>query len=621
MRTKIAVGAFLVAGAGASTVWAANPPDTTGNNIALQGSDTLEEVSKAVLADPACAATLTGLGMSYAGGGSGTGETAMGTIPPTQMLAPMSRFLNVNTNNCRNGATAEGLVIGLDGLAIPVSQTNGGTACGGAAAFTGSFNYVDAGGVTQTYTLAETAAGAGDAWRDILKLVFLGVPHSGARDCNGPIRRALVANWANLFQGHSCTSGTCPSGLRHAYRRSDLSGTQDAFLSALGLGGLASAQIAQTGAKANLFCNANTTANVYGGALDYTDLDPIRVTCETVTSAGVLTAGEQVCERNNGTGGPIGTPGTLGLVQNVDVAANLTVAQLYPTTLCDQGRFGLALPKAAGDPAALPSPPCPNGGGLSAGKCWQPYILNADATRNFNCIARISPVQGAARNNTTDGRVYNMWVKDSLGRMLKDNATVPVDPTTFPTNPATTQRLISGAYFRAHMTVVGTGGGSTCQLGDETAQIGCLTQADPCTIGFAGREAAIGGAIALTINGVTDDEANIVKLLAPSGSADFNARYPLSRKLFVNSLVGFENLFASSGEAAVAACFATNSIVDPIMLSHNFIPMSHTTAFNPSSSIFCQDFNSSQAACAAGGFTTWDTSTSSCSHLPGGFIH
>jgi ABC-type phosphate transport system substrate-binding protein len=615
---------FFLVGATASTVWAANGPDTTGNNIALQGSDTLEEVTKAVLADPTCAASLTGLGITYAGGGSGTGETAMATSPATQKVAPMSRFIQGSTAVCgansNAGTTAQGLVIGLDGVALLASQTNGQNACGGSLANSGSFSYTDPNSGPTNYTISESSPGAGDAWRDVLKLVYFGKDHTGTTACGGPIRKALVASWATLFQGGACTSGTCPTGLKHAYRRGDTSGTTDVFLSSLGLGGLASAQIAQTGAKANPFCNATgLPATIFGGQSDYVDQDPLRVPCDTIKDAsGNLMGGDQVCSRNNGVGGPVGTPGTLGLVQVVEIPTNLSVAQMFTTALCDAGKFATALPKAAGDPAALPSPPCPNGGPLTLGRCYQPYIDLGGGAKNFNCVARVSPVQGIARNGMTDGRAYNLWIKDSTGKLLKDGFTVPSDPTNFPTNPATTQRLVTGGFFRTHMSIVANGGGTTCQDTDSTAQIGCLTQADPCTIGFAGREAATGGSIALNVNGVSDQEVNIVKLLAPAGSADFAARYPMSRKLFFNTLVGFPALTPGSGEAALAKCFATNAIVDPIMSSHNFIPMSHTTAFNAAGSIFCQDFDETAPLSTGCGFP--GTNSNSCASLPAGFI-
>src|SRR5207247_3771954 len=106
-------------------------------NIFLQGSDTLEEVTKAVLA--VCPNAVAD-GITYAGGGSGTGETAMSTTPPTQKVAPMSRFINVSAATCAHGRTNAGMVIGLHGLAV-VASTASSTAgtCGGAMAFSGSF--------------------------------------------------------------------------------------------------------------------------------------------------------------------------------------------------------------------------------------------------------------------------------------------------------------------------------------------------------------------------------------------------------------------------------------------------------------------------------------------------
>jgi hypothetical protein len=305
----------------------------------------------------------------------------------------------------------------------------------------------------------------------------------------------------------------------------------------------------------------------------------------------------------------------MGLVLPVEIPANLTVAQLYPTQLCEQGKFALALPKANGDPAALPTPPCPNGGPLSLAKCFQPYFTDASVAggKNFNCIARISPVQGASRNNTTDGRVYNLAVKDATGKYLKDNFTVPVTPTNYPGNPATTQRLVTGAFFRAHMTKVAVGGGTTCQTADSTAQIGCLAQADGCTIGFAGKEGATGGAVSLAINDVVLSPTSIAKIL--TNAAD---RYPMSRKLYFNTEVGFNNLFAGSGEAALAKCFANTALVSPIMNNHHFIPMNDPAvlAVNGTNKILCQDYDLNQCNSPA----TTGAPNGSCALLPGGYI-
>src|SRR5258708_22745670 len=235
MRTKIVGATVLMVGVGITATVGA------GSNIALQGSDTLEQVTKDVLAQ--CPGA-TGAGITYVGGGSTTGENAMTAATPTQAVAPMSRFLNPTAGVCAKGATAEGIVIGLDGIAI-VASALAGNNCGGGLAFSASHSFAvtdstgnpvlncpgcDAG--TNTYHLTD--------WKDVLSLIYGGKPHAPATaDCNGDVRKSLVNNWASLFEA-ACSGSTCTT-LRHAWRRSDLSATSDTLLALLGLPGLPSA--------------------------------------------------------------------------------------------------------------------------------------------------------------------------------------------------------------------------------------------------------------------------------------------------------------------------------------------------------------------------------------------
>src|SRR5262249_45826529 len=120
MRRLIIMGAtFLMVCGSAATVGALD-------NIALKGSDTLEHVTGDVLA--ACPAA-TAANTSSLGTGSTAGENAM--TAGSQTVAPMSRFLNPTQGVCdgapsgtpgfvagAGGKTAEGLVIGLDGVSI-----------------------------------------------------------------------------------------------------------------------------------------------------------------------------------------------------------------------------------------------------------------------------------------------------------------------------------------------------------------------------------------------------------------------------------------------------------------------------------------------------------------------
>lgn len=654
MRTMIVGATVLVVGAGAPMAWAVNGPDTTGNNIALQGSDTLEEVTKAILA--ACPAAVSA-GISYAGGGSGTGETAMSTVPPTQKEAPMSRFFNKSDAVCAFSATMQGMVIGLDGLAIVGGSANAGTQCGGALAKdTVSFSVTGTcpGCVSGTYTLG--AGGLFPGWKDVLKLIYAGFDHTSSttRDCNGATRRALVASYGKLFQT-GCTTGTCPAGLKHAWRRGDASGTTDVFLAALGapLAGLASAQIAGGKPSVNWFCNADelktvnpppfinggvvdpgttSTGKSFGGASDYLDGDPIRISCDTVLSDddGNLVSGDQVC--NFGGVGSVGTPGTLGLVQVIEVPTNLDAAALYNIPACTPGKFGLAPPRLL-SPGALPnyttpcpngatSCPCPNAGKLIGTSCWFPFQDLGGGARNYNCLNEQQFVQGAVKNGTTDGRTYNLFAHNSDGTYRLDGYNVPEDPSAFASGDDTdrTQRYITRANYRIHTTLVSTGStGTACQKADSTAQIGCLAQADPCSIGYAGREAATVNAnvVALTVNAIAPTPANIAKLLGPTDPTT----YPISRKLFFNSLPGFQAV--AGGELELAKCFGNSGSssagtgTNGAIKAKGFIPMDDPTVipFNAGGKLLCQ--SAANSICTTGG--TGDNG--SCANLPAGLIH
>lgn len=543
MRTTIVGATLLLFGAGAASVGALD-------NVNMQGSDTLEDITKDVLAQCPLA---TAAGIAYRGGGSTTGENAM--IAGTQTVSPMSRFINAKTGTCAAGSTAEGLAIALDGLAIVAGATNA-NACGGGLAYsnTKSFAVVDGSGNpvvncpgcdagTNTYKLAN--------WRDVIALVYGGKTHAaagtpGAIDCDGAVRRSLVDTWGNLFEA-ACSGASCTQ-LRRAFRRADLSGTTDTFLTLVGLSSMPQARsVPGAVAGTNAFCNAHGAGAIFGGDSDYMDRDPIRRPCET---------NEQVCSRT----------GTLGLVTVVEVPANLTQAQNYPTQLCQVGKFRLLRPATT---SGITS--CPNGLGLLFGKCFQPIIeLPTPGEFTAECIARRTPVQGFAANGM-DGRAYNQFLKDPTGLYRRDNL----------------NRFITGAFYRIHATATIAAGAATCQTGSATTQIGCLVQANPCSIGFAGREATQqANVVGLQVNGLSPTQGNIENLVTtPSATDD----YVLARKLFFNTLAGFESV--TGGELELSKCMANNSIVGPIAVNRGFIAMP--------TGVQCDDFNE-QTLCGAG---------------------
>ncbi|MDX2052642.1 MAG: hypothetical protein SFV15_09645, partial [Polyangiaceae bacterium] len=288
MKTTTAITMFLAVAAGTASAGAA---------ITLSGSDTLETMTKRILAT--CPASIGSVaGISYGGGGTTTGENAMKA--GTQQVSPMSRALNPGNTCGPNQAKAENLEIAGDGLAILTSpaasnQCQGTVATGGLAKNTTVA--VDGGG---SYTFT--------SWRDVLRTLFAGLDNTkantlAARDCSSNVRKSLQKSWAKLFQA-SCGATPCTE-LKHIWRRGDLSGTTDTFVSLVGL-------------PNPVRVGPNVTQTPFCGGLDYEDNDPIRIPCD---------ANDDVC----------GADGTLGLLQTIFVPESLTTDVAYPLTACDPG--------------------------------------------------------------------------------------------------------------------------------------------------------------------------------------------------------------------------------------------------------------------------------------------
>src|SRR5580658_3202266 len=200
MRKSFAVAALMATAGTASGAGALN----------LLGADVLKVVTQSAIA--ACPGAT---GLVYLGTGTSNGELAMAA--GNQAIAPMSSFLG--TNSCVNvpeEQTANGIVIGLDGLAILGSLSSGGTsACNGTNTTTCAAEPV---GVAYGTTITTEADGVtplpGGAytftnWKDVLAVIYGGQSHTGYSDsgCGSAIRAALANNWGNLFQtGSACAS-------------------------------------------------------------------------------------------------------------------------------------------------------------------------------------------------------------------------------------------------------------------------------------------------------------------------------------------------------------------------------------------------------------------------------
>jgi hypothetical protein len=114
----------------------------------------------------------------------------------------------------------------------------------------------------------------------------------------------------------------------------------------------------------------------------------------------------------------------------------------------------------------------------------------------------------------------------------------------------------------------------TCRASSATDQIGCLVQASPCSIGFAGRSAVIAGTVALNLDGSP-----------PADICIQNRTYPLQRKLYLNTVDGFGAL--GGDHARLAACFATQA--PAVATALGFVPLGGP--------VCCEDYDEAQTGC------------------------
>jgi hypothetical protein len=642
------IGATVVAGcAGAVGVGA-------GTTVNLRGSDTLFDFTNALMA------SCPGTAGPYAGTGSGNGQSAM--VAGSQQIAPMSRFLN--NGACTGGVTiprqSEGLVIGLDGIAV-VGSTNTFTnvSCNGDSNPTCDPTFEpNSGAAYDTVVSGYTFNG----WRDVLRVLLAGFDHNNtgtnaaawaARDCNSAIRQTIANNYGNFFENHCVapageTSTTVCTQIRHIFRRDDFSGTTDTMISLLGLpaivlpetpvtlntNGTATTITNHTGATP--FCNAvrpsfvfpqssttvqptcpvgadstwDPTVNVniagnictdpvsgrtkeravYRATMQ--DNDPIRRACS---------AKEQVC--SHGAAACRGL-GLIMTMNDVPEPAPFSNADRYNATACASNNFQAGpVPDiydniTQGKKISLTGALCPNGDTTPTGGCTVP----ATASKSPKCLAGVLtaptltvsltavPLICPAGPGVAEGRAYNkhLYSVGTTGSAI------------YQANGYTTPLPMTGAYYRIHTTQsLNPVTNRTCQFDDMTSQIGCLVEASPCSIGYAGR-----GSILASINPHT----NAVKLnkQTPDAACIQSSLflYPLSRKLYLNSITGFATAFGEELELAGCATDVAQpglpiptpgGLVTTSIVAAGFLPISPSVN---SGLPFCEDFNE-KAQCGA----------------------
>ena len=463
--------------------------------------------------------------------------------------------------------------------------------------------------------------------------------------------------------GYDQSNSVVEPGIRHAFRRDDESGTTDVFLAQISLSGVNFAQSAPAGSNTvqtavyralagSPFCNnkrpdddwapvtmpANATLgfnasqipeltnvgvptgagtglgfstqlrgsanakNMSPYVTEYMDQDPIRRRC--VGRGGNANAAlpfEQVCSAD----------GTLGVVLPIAIPPGLTQAERFPSLPCEPGKgffFGPALTRPTTDPLR-----CPNGDATQDGQCLLP--VRTDPTQPngvaFDCInppgnvpaavfdtdgngSVFTDAPGTDGRTDIDGRVYNLILRKPSGEIRTVTRNDPSRVGVF-------QTPVAAAYYRIHTTrsllLPPNHTTSVCNTQDDaTDHIGCLTLASPCSIGYAGRGGVTNnpGTVSARVNGVAPTNANIQALVL-GGTA-----YPIARKLYLNTLQGFEVLNGSSAtvpgsdaEEELSKCYATLpfngtiNVESPAFGFVNLPPATGATTAKP----LCEDFN------------------------------
>jgi hypothetical protein len=343
--------------------------------------------------------------------------------------------------------------------------------------------------------------------------------------------------------------------------------------------------------------------------------------------------------------------GSLGLVVpmvDTDWVVLGGFGKQYATNQCD-GSFGAgnapqvfscAFP-ASGKKAGKHSGECPNTDNQLAGLCQYPY----DGTNNTaQCINSFSNVPQITVLTTTpnslgqflpaapDGRIYNTHLHS--GAPCNGATSFDGNICYLEYNIAALGSSVdmAGTWNRIHQqeTLWGSSTSFTaCQLQDMTDQIGCLTQADPCSIGYAGDGAKewFSHLGACAANGGTNcptqansDSIRIAQIYPTTTTVQKLGQageYQLGRKLYFNSLAGFSNVrdTAQSGsgtatigdgtattELTLAKFESTPSLMNTILTTNDFFTLGPQAAqFNAADAgdtQFCEDFNE-QTICGA----------------------
>ena len=349
---------------------------------------------------------------------------------------------------------------------------------------------------------------------------------------------------------------------------------------------------------------------------NYRDLDPVRRPC--ANNGSPTQPLEDVCGRDNQLGLVLAVVPTDFLNNDASPTQAGQEAQ-YPGSTgatpatCSAANFAVKTPQLADPIQSSPgniiyqNAQCPNGDTPHSGNQCPMPVNSTQATQCFNTPSNKPFVFNSHTGlspspNQTLGLVYN-------SRLLTSSKTFQQD---------IYGNSITGAWYRIHQRDViagstasiaaganingGTGNppvtvsyafsgtGAYCQMVDATNQLGCLAQASPCSIAYAGGSALVwNGNTSMGVDPSNNGPLEVNQQF-PDQDCLFTFQYPIARKLYLDSIQGWAS--ASTPEQGLAQCEASESTIGAIMTNEHFFDLN----LNPNAPAgytnpFEEDFN------------------------------
>jgi len=373
------------------------------------------------------------------------------------------------------------------------------------------------------------------------------------------------------------------------------------------------------GSNATTACHHVPPPNTYGVQplgtqsivlpTSYQDNDPIRTACLGAGVSGHNS--DDVCN----------TDGKLGIVLPIPALDFIHIQN--PGLVSYTGAVDCGSGSIAGDPPKVFVCAPRNKGTTGNGLC-----PNNDAPLGIGCLIPIGTGSGGATSQCqatksegvscftgpcgSDARVYNLQAYDGTGTDSVHNAhylNVSYSVNDGGSVGSFTQSInMAGAFGRVHQREKATGGKYVCNLDDASDQIGCLTQADPNSIGFAGNTGdtwenrdpnATTGCASCSLSTAPNTQGlRVSKLEAgtsclPAAPGSGLASYPIWRKLYFNSIVGFSHV-TNTAELNLGQYISEDNQENSILTQYAFFPLPFSpngTGPGGAPAQFCEDFN------------------------------